>query len=243
MKPWFALFLSLAATASHAADAIVVAPKAAMPALTHPWSAAEFQAAIDMIVSGQAPEPFYTIESGKATLNHITSAANFASLQDASVPLTRRIHDAGVFNKETAMLLNRYIASANRGDKVHAELAAIAALLLNTEAMADGLVDQGRRGAKNPSDAKLTALAQSCGAGAERSFVDVLGLTGAPGLLTPAEKSTLLAAIATNLAPVNALMTPVVRNDLKANLEARRKSTTDAADLKRLDQAIQQLAG
>jgi hypothetical protein len=241
MKPWLALFLSLAAAPSHAADA--VAPKATMPPLTHPWSAVEFQTAIDMIVSGQAPEPFYTIESGKATLNHITSPANFASLQDAGVPLTKRIHDAGVFDKEAAMLLNRYIASANRGEKVHAEIAAVAALLLNTEAMADGLVDQGRRGAKNPSDANLTALAQSCGAGAERSFVDVLGLMGAPGLLTPAEKSMLLTAIATNLAPVNALMTPVVRNDLKANLEARRKSTTDAADLKRLDQAIQQLAG
>lgn len=217
---------------------------AKLPALSREWHAADYSAVAAAVEAGTIPLPVFSRESDAALLKRLTSLDNLALVRNETLPLGNRMQEMVSIGPPILSLLRAYLTAANRGDNVHAEVAALLAFQLHFTATQSKLVDEFIP--TIPRDEKYAVRMeglQRMRSGMTNVFLGATTSIGESHFYSADDISLMLQAMAESLPALKHQFAADFRAELRAKLQAHRTGATKPADAQNLDRMLAELAG
>lgn len=218
------------------------APAIELPALSREWTGADYAAVTDAIAQGQLALPRFDSKESGPLMRRLVAEENLGLQANGSLPLQARLGDFLTMSASLGQLAMRYAVAANNGEDLHAELAALMAMILRESASGAGLVSQWIE--VMPRDDKYEIRMQGLAKIKSGITQVLLGAETSLGesLYTAADRSLLIAAMADSIEPLKAFLAADVRQELRRKLGKHRGRGT-AEDDRNLDRLIRSLDG
>jgi hypothetical protein len=212
--------------------------EAGVPALSREWSVADYQQAATVLASGKVPLPTLADPEGRAFLKRLTSTDNLSFARNKTLPVAARLEDFGKMMIAPNQILKQYLAAANKGAQLHAEIALQMSFVLH-------IAEEGVLLAEEfiptiPKDNKykirLDGL-KKMNSGLTSIFVGAESSLGENTFYSQEDLSLLLQAMADTLPTVKRAFPPDYKIEFRKKLEARLPSfpaEQDTANLKKM---------
>jgi hypothetical protein len=217
--------------------------EAGVPALSREWTSVDYQQAANVLASGKVPLPTLADPEGRAFLKRLTSTDNLSSSRNRSVPIGARLEDFSKMMIAPNSILKQYLAAANKGEKLHAEIALQMAFVLHLAEEGILLADEFMP--TIPKDGKYeTRLAglKKMNSGLTTIFVGAEASLGENTFYSQEDLSGLLQAMADVLPTVKRAFLSDYKIELRKKLQARQASFSDQNDAANLKKMIAELS-
>jgi hypothetical protein len=217
-------------------------PDLELPALSREWSGADYAVVTDAIAQGQLALPRFGSKESGPLMHRLVAEENLVLQANSSIPLQARLGDFLTMSASLGQLAMRYALAANNGEDLHAELAALMAMIMRESASGAALVSQwievmprdDKYETRMKGLAKIKSGITQVLLGEERSLGE--------SLYSAADRSLLIDAMADSIEPLKAFLAPEVKQELRRKLGKHRGSGT-AEDDRNLDRLIRSLDG
>jgi hypothetical protein len=217
--------------------------EAGMPALSREWSGADYQRAAEVLASGKVPLPTLATPEGRAFFKRLTSPENLSFAANTSVPISVRMGDfSGSLMTGVKTILMQYLTAANKGARVHTEVAMQMSFMLHLAAAGIKLTDEFIP--TIPKDDKyeirLGGLKKMYG-GMTTIFVGAETSLGENTFYSPEDLSLLLQAMSEVLPTMKTAFPPDFGIELRKKLEKRKAAFPGEKDRQILQKMIAEI--
>jgi hypothetical protein len=113
------IVVSLLAASAHSASLL----ESGMPASDREWTGVDYAKASELISTGKVDLPTLATEEGRAFLQRLTSTENLNFYRNTTLPIGTRLQDLLTGLGGVSTIVKRYATEANKGGKLHTEVA------------------------------------------------------------------------------------------------------------------------
>lgn len=212
-----------------------------IPAASREWNGADYEVVATALRQGRLALPRFGDKATASLMRRMVSVENLKSQSRGTIPLEYRFPDYIKLSVSMGQILRHYGEASQRGEDVHAELAALLAHLVRVSARGIKLSDEWM--AIAPRDEKFASRQQ--GVETMKSGVSTM-LMGTVMSLGEAmydanDKSLMLAAIAESIDSLQVAVPQNVKQQLRTSL-LEAKGLDSRADLENVRRILDALA-
>jgi len=238
----FVAALLLATSTSISMASPAVQDDVALPALSRQWYGPDYRVLAAALDNGSLTLPRFSSGPDAALLRRLTAVENLTLQRNRTLPIESRLQDFLAMQQAIGTVLNHYLQAANRGEPVHAELAALLSFMLHLSASSANMVDEYLP--TIPKDEKYQVRMQGLAKvkeGLTTVFLGAETTLSETRFYTPEDLSQVMAAMAASLPSVDKLFAPDFRAELRRKLAARRNAAKKPEDIANLDKMLAEL--
>ena len=211
------------------------------PAVDRVWRGEDYAKAASMISTGKVVLPKFSDLQGLVILKRLLSVDNLASYRQSEVPIGQRFPPFFQMTQATSQIFGSYAQAADRGEKVGEEIAHLTGLLLRQSELGLNLTAElGKTLTDQEKIARKEGLRQFQN-GTITMFTGAEQILGNTTLLSPQERSLLVAIMKDTLPTLSFVFPADVRIEFRKKLEARMSEFSNPKDQANLTAMIELL--
>ena len=218
----------------------IAQPAAELPALSREWTGVDYEEVVSALAQGQLVLPRFASKDSGDLMRRLVAEENLRFQANDSIPVLIRIQDFLKLQASMGEIAKGYIAEAQNGEDVHAELAAVLSFIVRESASGATLISQWV--AVMPRDDTYATRMKGLEMVKSGLTKILLGAETSLGesIYSSADRSLIIDSMADSIEPLKVYLAPDVKAELRRKLVKRRGDGTpeDVLNLDRLIHAL-----